>query len=130
MPGVLLFQDPPISATDLNNFILALRRYAHNVIVTLPADEPLLSASLDNTASQTPLEVESAAFAVGIAHEADVVMSCRTLGSGWAADVSGTIRVTRGGGYEHDEEVKDGEWLYHVGGDGGVKVWDRGSGDM
>lgn len=63
--------------------------------------------------------------------------------------MSGVVRVTRGGcadegegveGGEGDEgqaanacgkgeEMTEGEWLYHVGGDGGVRVWARGAED-
>jgi len=79
-------------------------------------------------------------------------MGCRRLGTGWADDISGVLRVTRGGGDGDGEEVgaegedgpggvdvdeakgsaavvEEGEWLYHIGGDGTAKVWSRGSGD-
>lgn len=82
----------------------------------------------------TPLERENAALVVGLAGVARCVVGCRRLGSGWAEDVGGVLRVTRGGGVEDDggedggeRPVEEGEWLYFVGGDGAVRVWSRGS---
>jgi len=84
------------------------------------------------------LESENAAFMVGAVQAARCVVQCRALGTGWAEDVSGVVRVTRGGCCDDDEEpdaeadhdipapVQVGEWLYYIGGDGGVKVWGRG----
>jgi len=89
------------------------------------------------------LESENAAFTVGAVQAARCVVQCRALGTGWAEDVSGVVRVTRGGCCDEEEEtgadstgveaerdnhepVQEGEWLYYIGGDGGVKVWGRG----
>ena len=88
------------------------------------------------------MESENAAFMVGTVQAARCVVQCRALGTGWAEDVSGVVRITRGG-YCDDEEtemdgssakadgdvkepVQEGEWLYYIGGDGGVKAWGRG----
>lgn len=54
-------------------------------------------------------------------------MSLRMLETGTAKDVSGVLRVTPGG----DEEiastpVEDRELLYFIGGDGSVRVFERG----
>ena len=57
------------------------------------------------------------------------MLSCRRLGTGWAEDVSGVIRMTRGGAgtaEEHNDINTEGEWLYYIGGDSSVKVWGRG----
>lgn len=89
---------------------------------------------------EDPLARENAAFMVSCVQMARWVVGCRMLGTGWAEDVSGVVRVTRGGcagevveggedsegGEAESEEVKEGEWLYYVGGHGGVKVWGRG----
>lgn len=103
----------------------------------IPADDPFLCASpsfartVQNNAPTTPLEASLASFAIGVAHQARVVLSCRRLGTGRARDVSGVVRVSRGGSYgDEDEdgiEMEEGEWLYHVRGDGSVKVWSRGA---
>ena len=58
------------------------------------------------------------------AHEADVVLSLRLLDTGTAKDVSGVVRITHGSGDVGAEEDK--EYLYHVLGDGGVRVFERG----
>lgn len=60
-------------------------------------------------------------------------MGVRALETGAARDVSGVLRITRGGGYGGWEEEEDGtemgrevELLYLVGRDGNVKVFERG----
>lgn len=99
--------------------ILTLPQLVHTTIITLSADAPLVSSR------DTPLETEGAAFLLSIAHQADLTMSLRLLDSGHARDVSGVLRVTVGeGGKEMGLEER--ELLYFVGGDGGVKVFERG----
>ena len=53
------------------------------------------------------------------AHNARSVLSVRELGTGAARDVSGVLRITRGG--KSDGEVKEWEGLYLVGRDGVVR---------
>lgn len=63
-------------------------------------------------------------------------MGVRALETGAARDVSGVLRITRGGGWgweEEGEEEGEGmgmgrevELLYLVGRDGNVKVFERG----
>lgn len=58
-------------------------------------------------------------------------MGVRALETGAARDVSGVLRITRGGGWEEEEEEGEGrgrevELLYLVGRDGNVKVFERG----
>jgi elongator complex protein 6 len=84
-------------------------------------DEPLISAQ------GTALEKEHASLALSLAHDAQLVMSLRMLDTGTAKDVSGVLRVTPGG----DEgiagtTVEDRELLYFIGGDGSVRVFERG----
>jgi elongator complex protein 6 len=87
--------------------------------VTLAADEPLISTQA------TSLEKEHAALTLALAHEAELVISLRMLDTGTARDVSGVLRVTHGGGStEHIQDER--ELLYFVGGDGGVRVFERG----
>lgn len=59
-------------------------------------------------------------------------MSLRLLDSGVARDVSGVLRITVGGQAEVQEDGDGLKWddrevLYFVGGDGGVRVFERGS---
>lgn len=80
---------------------------------------------------QTLLESDHAATLVGAAHQADIIMSLRLLDSGTARDVSGVVRITVGVeaeriGLEAHTKVEEKELLYFVGGDGGVKVFERG----
>lgn len=89
------------------------------MIVTLAADEPLI------TAQNTALEKRHAAFVLSLAHEAQMVVSLRLLDTGTAKDVSGVLRIT-GGGDDAGHAVEEKEYLYHVGGDGGVRVFERG----
>ena len=58
-------------------------------------------------------------------------MSLRSLDSGTARDISGVIRITAGiqasrTGQESRGGVEEKELLYFVGGDCGVKVFERG----
>lgn len=88
--------------------------------------------------SLTPLEANHAAFVVGLAHAAAYVLSLRLLDSGFAADVSGVLRITKGPvdvdvdsteeGEKDDGGRGEKELLYHIGNDGGAKVFQRGSG--
>lgn len=52
-------------------------------------------------------------------------MAVRELETGAARDVSGVLRVTRGGDCEGGE-VEEREMLYFVGRDGNVRVFNRG----
>lgn len=87
--------------------------------MTLAADEPLVALQ------STSLEKEQAAFALSLAHEADMVMSLRMLDTGTARDVSGVLRVTNGGSAS-GAVAEERELLYFVGADGGVRVFERG----
>lgn len=122
-PSLLLATNPSITSTSLSNLILTLRSHpsVHSTLLTNPADGPFLSAALtDTNVSPTPVESESAAFAVQQAHSARSVLSVRELGTGAARDVSGVLRVTKGG--KCDDDVREWEGLYLVGRDGGVKI--------
>ncbi len=70
-----------------------------------------------------------------MAHQAARVLQLRGLDTGAARDVSGVLRVSKGGagverlegGRETSvEEEEEREWLYQVKGDGSVRVWTRG----
>jgi len=118
----------------------------HSIITAIPADTPFLAPAEDAAVAHLhnhrqhsgsgsgfePLAIDNAAFMVSLTHMAKWVLSCRMLETGWAEDVSGVVRVTRGGCADGDDEeyrgdeVREGEWLYHVGGDASVKVWGRG----
>ena len=94
-------------------------------MISVSGDGPLLHSQ------QTPLEVEHAAFVTGLIYQAYLVMSTRLLSTGGARDVSGVLRVSRGGSVDDLEdkvEVEEKEVLYLVGGDGNVKVFERGAG--
>jgi elongator complex protein 6 len=96
-----------------------LQQHVHATIVTASADYPLMQAR------NTPLEVDHAAFVMGLAHQASVIMGLRGLDTGVARDVSGVLRITRGG--DDRDEVEEKEILYFVGGDGSVRVFERGA---
>lgn len=85
-------------------------------VVFVNADAPFLRQP------RTSLEVEHAAFVVALAHSAVWTVALRLLDTGVARDVSGVIRITRGG---EGAEVEEKEVLYYVG-DGPVEVFDRG----
>ena len=89
-------------------------------VLTLSADQPLIDEQ------NTTLEKEHANFVLSLAHEAAMVLSLRLLDTGVAKDVSGVIRITAGGDKLHGAVVEENEYLYHVRGDGSVKVFERG----
>lgn len=125
------------TSQHLNHLLLTLRSKVHSAVLTLSADLPFVSASTQSLAGHeqsqpTPLETETAAFLVQQAHAAKFIIGVRELETGAAKDVSGVLRVTRGGDADGGdesggEEVKEMEALFLVGRDGGVKVFERGS---
>ncbi|KAL9127170.1 MAG: hypothetical protein Q9217_003903 [Psora testacea] len=108
---------------DLLDTVNELREHVHSTIVTVSADSPLLQTH----ASSTPLEVAHAAFGMSLAHQANMVVSVRELDTGGARDVSGVVRINSGGigKWEDENEGEEREYLYNVGGDGGVRVFER-----
>lgn len=78
-------------------------------------------------AAITPLELNHAALVKGFAHQARVILGVRGLDTGAARDVSGVLRIGRGAAVEEEEEIEEKEVLYFVGGDGGVRVFEKGS---
>lgn len=95
----------------------------------MAADSPLIhNASTTGHQLSTPIETEHAAFAIGMAHRARSVMQLRTLETGAARDVSGVLRISRGGGWtaEAEDNLDERELLYYIQRDGGVRVFGRG----
>jgi elongator complex protein 6 len=123
----LLASQPSITSLTLSRAIMALRQRVCNIIVTCSADYPLLHIS---SAAATPLERNHRNFVATLAHQSRVVAQLRSLGTGAAKDISGVLRMSAGGAYDDVEEqdagFEEGEWLYHVKGDGNVSVWGRG----
>ncbi|KAH9888637.1 hypothetical protein F4778DRAFT_785842 [Xylariomycetidae sp. FL2044] len=110
-----------ISSLTLRDTLLDMREQVHSSIITVSADDPLVSSQ------STTLEKEHAAFALTLAHDARLVMSLRMLDTGTARDVSGVLRITTGPeAGEVDLRQEDRELLYFVAGDGGVRVFERG----
>lgn len=112
-------------------------KHVHSTIITTSADSPLIHNAntyiTENASAATPLEKNHASFVVGLAHRADMVLQLRTLDTGAAKDVSGVLRMSRGGGYDASEteggkedEITEKEVLYFVQRDGGVRVFGRG----
>ncbi|KAM3504981.1 hypothetical protein MY10362_003216 [Beauveria mimosiformis] len=117
-------------AAGAASLIMGLRENVYSTLVTLAADEPLvhMQAAAGTT---TRLEREQAALVLGQAHAADQVVSLRRLDTGAAADVSGVLRVVVGPAAAAAASYEDGdggeELLYHVAGDGSVRVFERGA---
>ncbi|KAK6216407.1 E2-like enzyme [Pestalotiopsis sp. IQ-011] len=128
-PNTVLILDNPdlllaasgsnMSGEGLRQTILHLRENVASTVITLAADEPLISAQ------NASLEKDHASLALSLAHEAGMLITLRLLDTGTAKDVSGVLRVTPGGdavGFVSEER----ELLYFVGSDGGVRVFERG----
>lgn len=69
---------------------------------------------------------------MSIAHLAIVIWTVRELDTGSAKDVTGVLRIRRGPAVAEDEEagrdeMEENELLYFIAGDGGVRVFERGS---
>ncbi|OJJ78241.1 hypothetical protein ASPBRDRAFT_37447 [Aspergillus brasiliensis CBS 101740] len=144
-PEVLLVLDQPdlllaatgpsrgIGATEMGDWVMGLQQYAHATIMTVSSDSPLIhNASTSAHQGATPLETEHAAFAIGSVHRAHMAMQLRNLETGAARDVSGVLRISKGGAWgQSDSTEADGLWeekevLYFVQRDGGVSVFGRG----
>ncbi|EHA19998.1 hypothetical protein ASPNIDRAFT_39417 [Aspergillus niger ATCC 1015] len=144
-PEVLLVLDQPdlllaatgpsrgIGATEMGDWVMGLQQYAHATVMTVSSDSPLIhNASASAHQGATPLETEHAAFAIGSAHRAHMVMQLRNLETGAARDVSGVLRVSKGGAWgQNDSTEASSHWeekevLYFVQRDGGVSVFGRG----
>jgi elongator complex protein 6 len=133
-PTLLLSTTSNPSALALSSLLLSLRSLVTTTTLIVQADAPFLSAALpDSNYNPTPLEAAHAAFVVQQAHVSKWVLSLRPLDTGKARDVSGVIRVSRGGAWDDDDEeveekeqAKELEALYFVQNDGGVRVFERG----
>ncbi|EEH41886.2 hypothetical protein PAAG_03807 [Paracoccidioides lutzii Pb01] len=139
-PDLLLAATGPrmgVGAVEMGEFLLGLRQRVHSTVVTLAADSPLIHTEFSGSVQQqsTPLETEHASLVVGVAHQARVVMQLRGLDTGVALDVSGVLRISKGGGWVPEKGEVNGhsqtgleerEVLYFVQGDGAVRVFGRG----
>jgi elongator complex protein 6 len=95
----------------------------HATIVALSDDSPLALRQ------HTPLEINHATFLTSVAYQADLMMNLRLLDTGTARDISGVIRITVKEGFEDEatpSRMEGKEMLYFIGGDGNVKVFERG----
>ncbi|KAJ5111124.1 hypothetical protein N7532_001659 [Penicillium argentinense] len=130
-PDLLLASTGPsqaIGATEMMNWLTGLQLDVHSTVLTLAADSPLLhNASASSNQMANPTEAEHAAFSIGLAHRARSVMQLRTLETGAARDVSGVLRISRGGGWTvGDDNLDERELLFYIQRDGGVRVFGRG----
>lgn len=135
---ILLLLDSPdvdlatasTTTLELNRFLLRLRSQVHATVLICSADQPLVSSATGES-KPTPIEAETAAFVTTQAHSARLVLSVRELDTGAAKDISGVLRITKGGCYdefESDEhDVNEAELLYLVQRDANAKVFSRGS---
>ncbi|KAL8796825.1 MAG: hypothetical protein Q9195_000908 [Heterodermia aff. obscurata] len=116
----LLLAATKTSVGEIVDCVGELREHAA-IVLTLSADAPLLHTR------HTPLEVNHASLVMNLAHQARLVLGVRDLDTGVARDVSGVVRIGRGGGSEGAEGLEEKELLYFVAGDGGVRVFGRGA---
>lgn len=69
---------------------------------------------------------------MSIAHEARTIWGVRGLDTGSARDVSGVLRIVNGPAMQDDgafgkADAEEKELLYFVAGDGGIRVFEKGS---
>jgi elongator complex protein 6 len=106
-----------------SSHILTSLQHAYSTIITALADMSLIQSH------KTPLERNHVAFATSMAHQARAVISLRLLSTGVAKDVSGVLRITKGPEVDDDDgqTADEKELLFYIGGDGNVKVFERGA---
>ena len=123
----LIACQPAIDIVTIQSFLLKARAMATAVVFTTSADGPLIN---NHHGSATPLEQGHAALVSSLAHQCGWVLQLRGLDTGSARDITGVLRVSKGGEHEarKDQEalLDETEWLYQVKGDGSVRVWSRG----
>ncbi len=94
-------------------------------------DSILITSCADFALTQvptTPLEISHTAFLMNMAHQARTIMSVRGLDTGVAKDISGVLRISRGGGADFEgDEMEEKECLYFMEADGDVRVFERGA---
>jgi elongator complex protein 6 len=119
-PDLPLALSSSLSTSTLQHTILTWRQSVHATIVSLPAD--FVSPQDHDHHSPDPLTLSHQQLLLGLAHQANLVMSTKRLDSGTAKDVSGVVRITGKG------SMTDKELLYLVdrGSVKGVDVWERG----
>ncbi|OCT54066.1 hypothetical protein CLCR_10463 [Cladophialophora carrionii] len=133
----LLACQPSMSTLSLQALLSTLQMQSHALVLTCNADAPLLQTNMSGSHDDgTPLERNHAHFLTSMAHRSRWVFQLRGLDTGSAKDVSGVIRVSKGGDGGDDESelsnpsrikaLPDAEWLYQLKGDGSVRVWGRG----
>ncbi|KLU91855.1 hypothetical protein MAPG_10804 [Magnaporthiopsis poae ATCC 64411] len=115
----LLLAATATTATDVRDMLLDVRERAPGISCV-----QTFTTIGQGQQQGTGLERAHAALTLGVAHEADILLSLRLLDTGAAGDVGGVLRITRGGGGGLD--VEEHEYLYRIGGDGGVRVFERG----
>jgi elongator complex protein 6 len=124
------------SYTSLHSLILSLRLHeaVHSIVLNLSADINPPASTLPSNHIPSTLETESQAFLISLAHQANLMISCRGLDTGGAEDVSGIMRITEGGEDQvesdriREQEWKEQELLYLVKNDGSARVWERSAG--
>ena len=115
--------------------LLDVRELCAVTLVVVAADDPFVMPMLSDGSGggggggggggRTELEVNAAALVGMLGHAADAVVGLRWLDTGVAEDVTGVIRVTRGGAVGGGGGVEEKEVLYYVG-DRDVKMFGRG----
>ena len=97
-------------------------QHVYSIIVTSCADSALTQSTT------TPLKMSHAALLMSLAHQATSIIGVRGLETGFAKDISGVIRMTRGPRAAPTYMgLEQKEYLYFAGGDGGVRVFERGN---
>jgi elongator complex protein 6 len=124
-PDLLLGIDC-FSADTLLVLIMELRALVKRTVILTSSD--IFALSLD-TLPPSLLQTQQQQILVSLVHQANFVLSSRTLDTGQAGDVSGVLRVTRGGRVSGPQGAQaiDKEFLYHIDTGRAAHVWQRGS---
>jgi elongator complex protein 6 len=138
-PGQVNY-DGNYNAYDFHALLNTLRQNSlvYSAVITASADQPLIGNHGGPLTLKTPLEHNHASYVLGLAHDASTMINLRLLDTGFAKDVSGVMRISKGaswnrnvaaeGGKKGGDDLFWGELLYYVATDGSVKVFERGSG--
>jgi elongator complex protein 6 len=124
---LILASQPDINITRIQSFLGTIREMSNRLVISASGDSMLIHNRHD---SATPLEREHATFIASTAYQSLWVFQLRALDTGSARDVTGVLRVSRGGAGQEvagpQSGLEDAEWLYQLKGDGSIRIWSRG----
>ncbi|KAK9462265.1 uncharacterized protein V1516DRAFT_611912, partial [Lipomyces oligophaga] len=108
-----------LSAVDILRFIMDLQEHSKTCVVSVSGDLSFLQGS-------TPLADSQFNLISSLINRSNAVFALRPLDSGHAHDVTGTLRISRGGAVNSGSQVDETELQYFIGhGNTSVRLFRR-----